>query len=513
MKFLIVLATAAVLACGSNTKTTATEPCSGALCETRDAGPGRDAGTGGVGVGSDGGPSTIGSPRVDAGPANAEDGGATATADGGPSADGGAVVTADGGAVVTADGGAVVTADGGAVVTADGGAVVTADGGAVVAPDGGVVVTPDGGAVVTPDGGVVVPADGGAVANRCAGVVCTARDTCHNAGACDPATGACSSPAKANGEACDDGNATTTNDRCSAGTCVGTNPNPTPTPGSAYVRIEPGTFMMGSPEDEPGRYVSEPLHQVTITRPYFLKRTELTQADWVAVMGYNPAGFLGCGLNCPVESITWFESVAFLNALSIREGFATCYTNSADGTPYDIGDAWGRVTPVFLGLDCAGYRLPTEAEREYAARAGTRTPFYNGPITYLEYGPLDPRLDRVGYYAANSEVSYADGYPCQDWMGPGRKCGSNPVATKEPNAWGLYDMHGNVWEWTNDWYQSYGTAPRTDPTGGSSGIFRANRGGGWALTSRMARCAFRGFGKGPEYSSTNVGFRPARTIR
>jgi formylglycine-generating enzyme required for sulfatase activity len=260
-------------------------------------------------------------------------------------------------------------------------------------------------------------------------------------------------------------------ERCGAGACG----VPPPTPG--YVRIEPGVFTMGSPADELGRYDDETQHQVTLTRAFELKATEVTQAEWRAVMGNNPSGFQDCGDDCPVEQVSWDDAVDYCNALSAQQGLAPCYDGDRN----------------FPGLDCGGYRLPTEAEWEYAARAGTQTAFYTGDITYPECRPLDPNLDAAGWYCGNDDGS------------------KHPVGQKQPNAWGLYDMHGNVWEWVNDWYGDYPAGAAVDPLGSPVGDGRVERGGSWDRYARSARSANRYRGS-PDYRRDSIGFRPARSL-
>jgi len=233
---------------------------------------------------------------------------------------------------------------------------------------------------------------------------------------------------------------------------------------SGYVRIEPGLFTMGSPLSEAGRADHEVAHEVRITRAYWLKSTEVTQGEWRSVMGDNPSENPGCGDTCPVENVSWFDAVAYVHGLSQREGLALCY---ADG--------------YFRGVTCLGYRLPTEAEWEYAARAGS---------TATSYGPID----QVAWYRENSGLQL------------------HPVAGKSANAWGLYDMLGNVWEWTHDWYDAY-NGSATDPIGPRTGNARVSRGGSWDLGASWVRAATRTRFVGSSlFSGFPVGFRPARTI-
>jgi formylglycine-generating enzyme required for sulfatase activity len=254
-----------------------------------------------------------------------------------------------------------------------------------------------------------------------------------------------------------------------------------PIPGG-YVRIEPGAFTMGSPAGELGRAAGEVQHQevqhqVTITRAFLMKTTEVTQAEWQAVMGNNPSRFAACGGDCPVEEVSWNDAVDYVNLLSNAAGLASCY------------DA----IRAFAGLDCTGYRLPTEAEWEYAARAGTVTAFYTGDITQQNCDPVDPNLDLAGWYCGN-----AGGTP-------------HPVGEKQPNAWGLHDMHGNVFEWVHDWYGDYPAGDVVDPLGPAAGGNRVIRGGSWSRDAQNARAAGRNRFD-PDFRLDHIGFRPARSL-
>jgi formylglycine-generating enzyme required for sulfatase activity len=232
---------------------------------------------------------------------------------------------------------------------------------------------------------------------------------------------------------------------------------------------------MGSPAGELGRAAGEVQHQVTITRAFLMKTTEVTQAEWQAVMGNNPSRFAACGGDCPVEEMSWNDAVDYVNRLSDATGLARCY------------DADRR----FAGLDCAGYRLPTEAEWEYACRAGTQTPFYNGSQD-------DNTLGNLAWYGGCAGCSGNSGGQ------------THVVGLKLANAFGFHDMLGNVWEWVNDWYGDYTSAAQTNPTGPVSGSYRVIRGGAWVWSSLYARSSYRGLDPPDSYHNI-LGFRVART--
>jgi formylglycine-generating enzyme required for sulfatase activity len=219
-----------------------------------------------------------------------------------------------------------------------------------------------------------------------------------------------------------------------------------------FVLIPAGTFMMGSPEDEPGGIEDETLHQVTISKPLYMQTTEVTQWQWKKVMGGNPSYFKDCGDDCPVENISWDDAQAFIRKL-----------NSMEGTDK--------------------YRLPTEAEWEYSCRAGSTMAYCFGD---------DPgRLGEYAWYCDNS----------------GDK--THPVGRKKPNAWGLYDMHGNVYEWVQDGLEYYPAGHVTDPECPPSED-QVSRGGSCNSYDRDCRTAVRGVCR-PGCRGGNMGFRLART--
>ena len=270
---------------------------------------------------------------------------------------------------------------------------------------------------------------------------------------------------------------------------------------AGWALIPAGSFLMGSPSTESGRGSDEgPQTRVTISAPFMLKKTEVTQGEWKAVMGSNPSNFGSCGDSCPVENVSWNDAADYCNRLSKKENLEQCYDKS--------GDSY-----TFRGVSCRGYRLPTEAEWEYAARAGTTTAIYTGGLT-IKGDNNGPELDPIAWYGGNSGVSYSGGYDCSGWSDKqysSSSCGTHPVGRKRPNAWGLYDMLGNVWEWCSDWYGGYSGGSVTDPTGPSTGSYRVFRGGSWYYNARYVRAANRD-GLGPGDRNLILGLRPARSL-
>jgi formylglycine-generating enzyme required for sulfatase activity len=187
-------------------------------------------------------------------------------------------------------------------------------------------------------------------------------------------------------------------------------------PAEGFVRIAGGTFTMGSPSSELGWDSDETQHEVTLTRDFWLQTTEVTQGAYQALMGSNPSSFTACGASCPVEQVSWYDAIAYANARSRAEGLPECY----DGEGNVIGG-----TTVY---ECCGYRLPTEAEWEYAARAGMSTATYRGDLTGDPFScDPQPSLDSIAWFCGNAGDQ------------------TQVVGGKAPNAWGLYDMLGNVW--------------------------------------------------------------------
>ena len=229
--------------------------------------------------------------------------------------------------------------------------------------------------------------------------------------------------------------------------------------------IEPGTFIMGSPEDELGRWDDEDQHQVTLTRGYWMGKYEVTQAQYEVIMGTNPSYFKGADL--PVEQVTWNDATNFCAKLTAIEREA------------------GRLPQGYE------YTLPTEAQWEYACRAGTTTTLNSGKN--LSDEKQCPEMDEVGWYEFNSKYN--------------GDMKTHPVGQKLPNAWGLYDMHGNVWEWCLDWYRAYPTTAVTDPMGPDTGSHRVNRSGSIADSAYDCRSATRN--GPPDGRYIDAGFRVA----
>jgi formylglycine-generating enzyme required for sulfatase activity len=218
--------------------------------------------------------------------------------------------------------------------------------------------------------------------------------------------------------------------------------------GIEFAYIPPGTFMMGS---ENGDSDETPVHEVKISQAFWIGIYEITQEQWKNVMGTTPSHFQNCD-KCPVEQVSWNDVQKFIKTLNSK---------TKDGSTY---------------------RLPTEAEWEYAARAGT-TEDYAGDI------------ESLGWYDTNSGLK------------------THPVGTKSANPWGLYDTHGNVWEWVQDWYGDgkYPDESVTDPSGPTSGSYHIARGGGWDSNAIDLRSANR-FSDSPESRFHDLGFRIVRTL-
>jgi formylglycine-generating enzyme required for sulfatase activity len=263
------------------------------------------------------------------------------------------------------------------------------------------------------------------------------------------------------------------------------------------VHIPAGTFTMGSPTSEPNRNSDETQHSVTLTKSFYMGKYQVTQEQWEIVMkktileqqalATTSTTDYGRGANYPIYYVNWYEALVFCNKLSVMEGLSSAYRISGSTDPA----AWGTVptssnatwNAVEIVAGSTGYRLPTEAQWEYACRAGTTTAYNTGSTI----------SDNTGWYSSNS----------------GSK--THEVGKKSVNAFGLYDMHGNVYEWCWDWYDSgyYSSNPTNDPMGASSGSFRVLRGGGWIISAGPLRSAYRN-SDNPNDRSYYVGFRLIR---
>ena len=221
----------------------------------------------------------------------------------------------------------------------------------------------------------------------------------------------------------------------------------------SFVPITPGSFIMGSPESETGHQSNETEHQVTLTTTYYMQTNELTQAHWKSVMENNPSQFPDCD-TCPVDSISWEMAHTFLEKIN---AFDSNMDHSIE------------------------FRLPTESEWEYAARSGTTTPYAGS------------NLSDLGWYYSNASSM------------------THPAAQKLPNAWGLYDMHGNVWELCSDYYDDYPVSPSIDPAGPQTGNYRVIRGGAYYSQSRQCRSAYR-FMQRDNYQGRGTGLRLVMVI-
>lgn len=263
------------------------------------------------------------------------------------------------------------------------------------------------------------------------------------------------------------------------------------------------TWLMGSPEDEIGRDADEPQYEVTLSQDFWMMSTEVTQDLFRFLMGYNPSWLQAS--NNPVETISWHEAARFANRLT--EWHSQNYT-PLDAC-YQCTEDW--CTPVETFPDCRGYRLPTEPEWEFAARAGTQTALwtpngggnipdgYQGNTGCASSWSLDDGtpINQLAWFCLNS----FDG-----------EIGHRPVGTLTPNAFGLYDMHGNVWEWVHDDFMDYPTELTPDPLNWNNGSSKVVRGGRWAFWAKAIRSAERG-----NYGATNqrneLGFRLVRTVQ
>ena len=256
-------------------------------------------------------------------------------------------------------------------------------------------------------------------------------------------------------------------------------PIPPPSPGMVW--IPAGSFTMGSPTSEAGRWTDEEQHTVTLTKGFYMGKYPVTQGQYLAVVGSNPSYFqtvdwngtpISPDLNRPVEQVSWDDATNYCALLTQTDRLA------------------GRIPATWT------YRLPTEAEREYACRAGTTTAFHFGSAIH---GGMANFYDYYEYDAAVGDIYIAN--PSVPWLPR-----TTTVGSYAPNAFGLYDMHGNVWEWCRDWYGAYPVGAVVDPTGPATGSARVFRGGGWNGHGWICRSAIRN-NYGPSNRGNGLGFR------
>ena len=242
------------------------------------------------------------------------------------------------------------------------------------------------------------------------------------------------------------------------------------------VWIPGGTFVMGSPSSEVERFSDEVQHTVTVSG-FYMSRYLLTQGEYLAVVGSNPSYFttqdclgnpINPDLNRPVETVSWYDATNYCYRLNVGEG--------------RLGSGWV-------------YRLPTESEWEYACRAGTTTPFHYGPNLLSGMANFNGQYEYIGGVGTHNN-------PNGIYLGR-----TTAVGSYAPNGFGLYDMHGNVWEWCLDWHGTYPTGSVVNPRGPGAGPYRVFRGGNWGYNARTCRSARRDGGN-PSYRNSNIGFRP-----
>ena len=243
---------------------------------------------------------------------------------------------------------------------------------------------------------------------------------------------------------------------------------------SNFVLIQGGTFLMGSPASEADREDDEVQHKVTVGS-FYISKYQVTQKEYQEIMGTNPSYFKGD--NLPVECVFWYDAIKYCNARSRKEGLTPAYTVNGENV------TWNR--------NADGYRLPTEAEWEYACRAGTTTPF------------------NTGNNITTDQANYNGNYPYNNNAKGIYREKTTPVGNFAPNPWGLYDMHGNVWEWCWDRYGTYPAGAQTAPQGAVSGADRVSRVGSWSSLGQYLRSAFQ-YLSTPSLQVNFLGFRLVR---
>jgi sulfatase modifying factor 1 len=300
-----------------------------------------------------------------------------------------------------------------------------------------------------------------------------------------------------------------------------------------FVTVNAGKFTMGSPATEKCRVYEETQHDVTLTHNFELGAYEVTQGQFEKLMKYNESLYsdllrftelkepertqrekeMNPPSARPVDSINWYEAVAYCNALSRQAKYEECYSCTGSGK-----DVVCSVASKYKGsgkiYDCPGYRLPTEAEWEYAYRAGSQVAHFTAKApdgTALDGQmvrcsdvrdatvdwKLDTELDKTLWWVA--------------WYNTNAETIPRPVGRAVPNAWGLYDMAGNAWEWCHDWREAYPTSAVTDPSGPETGSTKIVRGGGAESRAMYLRAAYRNQNR-PDFRGFHIGFRVARTL-
>ena len=250
-----------------------------------------------------------------------------------------------------------------------------------------------------------------------------------------------------------------------------------------FVLVPAGTFTMGSPPDEPGRQDDEVQHEVELTRSFFICEHEVTQAEWLGYMLWNDSESQNSGY--PVGYVTWYDCLSYCNKRSAGEGLDSVYALT-----YRVYQDHHIVNAtVSIDANKNGYRLPTEAQWEYACRAGSTTAFCNGGITNTECHPIEPNLAMVGWYCGNNQGDY------------------HFTEMLLPNNWGIYDMHGNVLEWCMDAYGAYSLGHVVDPLN-LSGAYHVFRGGSISNYARWCRSAMRSWSSSQQ--GGNLGLRVIR---
>ena len=230
-----------------------------------------------------------------------------------------------------------------------------------------------------------------------------------------------------------------------------------PVTGMKFVLIDSGRFFMGTPDNEEGQRKGDFYHEVEISKPFYMGVYEVTQGQWKKVMGDNPSHFKDLGDDYPVESITWYQANQFIDSLN----------------KYNPGEK---------------FRLPTEAEWEYACRAGTKTPFSTGENITAD------------------QANYCGRFPYKNYPAGIDREHPTPVGSFQPNPWGLYDMHGNVWEWCSDWFCDYPKKFVVDPVGNCETELKVIRGGSWYFNAESARSGRR-YTHNPHDKGFSLGFR------